>query len=433
MLPSRWIVVLGLGLAMVAGGCASGPGQATCTYCTSELMALASTAVEMDRGKIELDVSQVKTPEEVEALLDRPSRPSQYYGLTARQCQCLAAVHAPLANALDRESDLKAESAERCETAKARAAALKADLLAYKALDERNSAAADALKLFFRLAEAEAHRDLLHASRQEIDRAIEDLEELEGKGFTTDEDGGALRRRKIDVSDRRVQLDQSISKLNAGLRQMFGAPADDPTPIWPMVELAVTVDPVDVDSAVAEGMQCRADVGALQYALACADTVSAASLRQVLAQLYPALGSSSPPMASLCAMLGLGGQGNEKSTRKQQIVDMLAARQEVASAEIRQACEAVGTCFRRIALAKQTRDHWRSRLDDLEARRNADGVSSFDVGVARLELFQAEADLVSRVVDLRLAEVELKRAQGVLPIECGYGVPEGTCRCEPCK
>ena len=58
----------------------------------------------------------------------------------------------------------------------------------------------------------------------------------------------------------------------------------------------------------------------------------------------------------------------------------------------------------------------------LTQRRDADGVTAFDLSAAQLELLRAESDMLHRVIAWKIAEAKLKQAQGLLAAECGYGV-----------
>ena len=63
--------------------------------------------------------------------------------------------------------------------------------------------------------------------------------------------------------------------------------------------------------------------------------------------------------------------------------------------------------------------------------RAADGVTAFEVRKAKIELFSAESDLVSKAAAWRIAQVELKESQGLLAKECGYCLP--ACDGGPCR
>jgi hypothetical protein len=418
-------------LMLVLAGCA---GRRECCPSSGGPLAqqaqmIAGTAEKVDRGQISIarEVEKVPSPDAVDQALAREPEGLQYYALTEHQCQCLAVANAAMANAIDHESDLSGSKSGNCRTSKQRSAALQGDLLAYEAMSDRNKAAGDALELFYRLAEAEANRDLSDSSLAEIDRAIKDYEGMEGQGFRTDSDGAALRRQKTALLDRQAQLRLSIDQINGQLRSLLGCEADDRSPIWPQVDLTVTVAQVDIERAVSEGLESRPDLAALRELNGNVDSASLSGIRQSLTQIHPTLGTSPSRLPGLAQLLGTSKQQMETETRREQTSELLARQEKAASEEIRQAAQTVETRLRQIALAKQKRDNRQQHLERLKARRGADGVTAFDVSAAQMELYQAESDLVGQVVAWKIAEVKLRQAEGVLPMECGFSSPNKGC------
>lgn len=433
MLRLCWMTPLGLALSLLAGGCASTSCPTPPCQAVSHAPSLEETGTEVGRGQIGPDLRDVPTLEAVEAALGRAGAEAPtYYALTAHQCQCLAVAHVAMADAIDAESELSQRSAgDRNSTG--RAAALQSKLLSYRALEERNNAAAEALELFYRLAEAEASYELLGSSLAEIERAIEDCRDLEAKGMKLDADPGALSRKRIAMLDRQARLRASMAQLNAGLRQRLGSQAGARTRVWPLVDLEVTPAPVDVERVVAEGLACRTDVGSLRLMLDSVDDIGIRALRKVMGSIDGALGTARSRPTIFVTLLSSGGRPSyEREVRRRQIATILASREGASAAEIRTAAEEVETHLRQIALARQQRDSWQQRLEDLKARRAADGVTAFDVSAAQLELYQAKADLISQAVAWRIAEVKIRKAQNVLPLECGLSLPAGACKASCC-
>jgi len=67
----------------------------------------------------------------------------------------------------------------------------------------------------------------------------------------------------------------------------------------------------------------------------------------------------------------------------------------------------------------QFRDLCRQQAERLELKRGADGVTPFDVSKARLELLQAEGEVVRKVIAWKIAQVELLESQCLLGDDCG--------------
>ncbi len=129
--------------------------------------------------------------------------------------------------------------------------------------------------------------------------------------------------------------------------------------------------------------------------------------------------------------LGTSKQHVEAATRRGQIQGLLGRQEQAAAEEIRRAADTVEARLREIALAKRNRDSCQNRLERVQARRGADGVTALDVTRAQLDLYQAESELVGKVVAWKIAEVKLLEAQGALPIECGYPLPQGNYAATP--
>ncbi len=377
------------------------------------------------RGKIAPDTGAVPSPSQVEEILAPKSEPPGYYLVTAHQCQCLALANAALGNALDEESEMSAAGSGHGRTSKQRSAAMKSDLLAYQAVGERNHAAAQALELYYRLAEAEGNCDLLDQGLAEIGRAIDDFNKMQEKGLRTESDGAALREQKNTLLAKRSEANLAIEQLNGKLRAMLGCGADDQTRIWPQADLTAAVAKVDVESAVRRGLDARSDLNSLRLTLRSVGSTDLSAVRQSLAQLRPGLGTAASRFPALAQALGTSKQHVEEAGRKEQVSGLLARQEKAAEEEIRRAADAVEARLREIALSKQKRDDRSARLERLEARRGADGVTAFDVTAARLELIDAESELLGKVVAWKIAEVKLLEAEGALPIECGYPLPQG--------
>ena len=294
-------------------------------------------------------------------------------------------------------------------------------LLAYRAVNERNKAAAAALELFYLLAEAEASRDILDRSVAEMDRAMEHLDQLKQSGLKMPQDQTALRRQKLDLLDRRVQSQQAMRQMQGQVQQLCNFDADETTPVWPEADLTVSVASIDVPTAIAEGLANRADVGALRMLNGSLDADTLSAARSGMQPLGPGLGTS---MVNKRLFGGESGGDEELPTRQTQLAEAQADTERTASREISEAAYNVEAQLRGIAVAKQRQELWAQRVAAMEQKHEADGVTAFELSAARLELLRAEGDTVHRVIAWRIAQVKLKQAQGLLAAECGYHVPE---------
>ncbi len=400
-------------LAGCAQRCACVDGGAKSTPVTPQ-----PTELRIARTSLVPDLAALSSYQAVDRALNQPAAVSQYRVLRAEEVQCMAAASAPLAKLYDGESQAVANSTRRRDQ---RSAPAKSKLLAYRAVDERNKAAGSALQLFYSLAEAEANRDVLAQTVAESDRASADYDQLKHSGLKTPLDATAFRRQKLDCLDQLVQLRSAVYQAQGQLQQLCDLQADETMPIWPEADLTVSVAPIDVEAAIGLGLANRADVGALRMLSGSLDADSLPAARDALQPLGSGLGTS---MISKRLFGGEGRDADEAQTRQAQLADALSTTERTASREIAAAAENVEAQLRGIAVARQRQQLWAERVANLAEKREADGVTAFDLSAARLELLHAESDTIHRVIAWKIAQVKLKQTQGLLAAECGYCVPQ---------
>jgi outer membrane protein TolC len=362
-------------------------------------------------------------PSYVQAIEAIPSRLTneQFRAIMASEAQCRAAEYAPVAYLLLSENDATAANA-MCDPDSECSEPLKRDLQEMRAVDERNKAAANALRAFYRLAEAEAGLDGIDRSLPLLDRAIADARKIREQGITLTFDDSALERQRFETLDKREDVQLAILQLNERLAQLLGVDRPEEVRFWPQVEWSITTEPLQMGTLVAQGMDQRADLAMLRRAQdgLNASTVSAA--RQLLAMTDVAMGQASPISVFLFHDNHCECAACEELVRRRQLEQLTRHQEETAASEIRQAVHGVETRARQAALAGDTLKSWRKRLDDARTLRRNDRATQFDVYTAELSVINAETELLRQIVELRIAEVELKAAQGLLAVECGYSV-----------
>jgi hypothetical protein len=359
----------------------------------------------------------------VEKALPGETNPTQFRVLEAAQCQCLAAAHAPLASLLHAESQLALRRAANQGAKDGMAQSVLADLLELRALEDRNEKAALADELFYRLVEADYARALSQCSLQELDRALDNLEQLKSKGLLPIADDGRLRRQKLDLLDRRAALQSSIRRLDGQLCILLGIQVNLSAPLSPTADLGVVIAAIDPAAAISQGLAGRADLRAiatLENNLNM-DTVSA--VRSGLQRVDALLGGNPASGSILARLCARGEDSGEFQTRREQLRQLYDQQSRSAEEEIGAAVFDVETSLRQIGLAKDKLDSWKEELRRLQSKRQTDGVTEFDVSAAQLELFQAENALVHQIIQWKIVGTKLKKAQGMLAAECGYRLP----------
>jgi len=345
---------------------------------------------------------------------DGLSESGSYRVLKPHDAQCAAAAHCPVANALWYESEIVASQSLKHHPALQRSAEVCGEAMAYRAADQRNRAAAQALELFYLLAEAEANRDFVTRSKTQIDAMLEEVRELESRGIRVERGAAEFQRQQLELLDRQSELQLSLAQANSRLRQLMGLSFDEPTPIWPEIDWKVGVEPIDVHAAVSDGLYRRADLNLLRMLI---QSLDADSLDGVRLSLSTMTGMPGVPRA---ANYLLCGSGDELGSRRCQLNDLLTRQELAAAEEIRQAAFAIEIRLQQVAVAKRMVDHFRDQLQMQRLLRERPGstLTALDIAAADLKLLDTQRQLVHQVMALRIAQVKLKEAQGLLVFEC---------------
>ena len=335
-----------------------------------------------------------------------------YRVLKAADVQCVAVVNCAVANTLDAESRLACSSKGTPKSSME----VQSQALLWRAADERNRAASNALELFYLLSEAECNRDLIGRSNIRISALLDEIRNLQSQGIRVEKGPPELYRQQFDLLDREAQLQLALRQLNGRLRSLMGLTPEDTSRIWPDADLKVIVEPIDPAAAVAQGLPHRPDLCVLRTLIQSPDDSSLEAARWVLGSV-----TGTPPVsvAGGC-VLGRSSSSGESGTRSSQLSDLLANRERAAVEEIRTAVSTVEVRFRQIAVAKCRAERSREELDFMRLRRERPNatVTSLDVGGAELQWLDAQRELVHEVVALRIAQAKLKEAQGLLVAEC---------------
>ncbi|MEQ8786889.1 MAG: TolC family protein [Pirellulaceae bacterium] len=379
----------------------------------------AETLPEAETTSIDVDVSRVPPSADLETTDPPPPSENTHLALTAAECQCMAAANAPLANLSALDMPLASLSRSN-NKASIRASSAKSDLLALRALEERNRAAGEALEMYYQLFEAEAGKDAVDRSLAQLGEVLRSVESLRAKGLKVDVDLDELRTRRIELLDKQAEARLAVERLNSGLRAMLGVSSGERRKFWPTEPLTVSADRIDIDAAVAEGLATRADLALLRLLTT---TLSAETLPMVQSALQQAglagQGATRRLWAPLARLLGSTRQSIELGTRSQQLQQMAVDGERAAAEEIRSAAQTVDIRLEQVALAKETLDSQRRRLDTLLKKRDLGSATPIEVLMQRMTIIEAENDLVRRVVAWEIAMVKLKQSQGMLVVECG--------------
>lgn len=379
----------------------------------------------VERGQIRSAADAEQLRFAVEAT---PWMPPQYHALTACECQCLAVTQSSIGNQLDAERQSIEQGWCPKEWQQAR---LLDDVLATAAAEARNKSAAAALTLFYSLAEAEAKHDLLSRSLTEIEGLLLKIEQLRAQGLQVTVDEGELRQRHLDVQTARSEVDVVLLRLNHELRGLLGF---ESTPLhvrfWPAAELKVVAYPLNPELEVQRGLSNRPELGLLRRARGAITPATLQVIHTMLGRVDSLLGSASNLSTGPVRQLAdsLLGSPREVAQRRTQMSNQLQQRESDLAGEIRTTVSTLVERERQILLAQEKVASLAGSIERFEAERTIGERTFADVALARLRWYDAQGELVGRIVAFKSTQVRLEELQGLLVAECGkYLHCDGSC------
>ncbi len=361
-------------------------------------------------------------------LIPLPSPMETFQLLSPGSCQCMAATNAPIANMVELERHW-AQVVIECDTKAVRENyCLDRDLLSLHANEVRNESAAAALNAFYQLAGLEAKQHYLRLATEESGRTLERVDNLREKDIKLPEgvDYGGVETQVHDLRDRQFQLEYSRIQLNGQLQKLIDCPLDEFKFYWPEISWEADLEAVDVETEVAYGLSNRPDIRGLQLLMCKMKRVTLPVARAVLSYADGVIGSVEPRDGIRHIIRCFRCNATEVPVRCRQLAIFYTDTETKATAEIKSAAYNIALQQQRVANSQSTVDKLRSREQELTDKRNVENVAVFEIAKARGDLYRAEIDLIEHVVALKMARVELKRAQGVLAMECGF-IPQLCC------
>ncbi|MCH7752495.1 MAG: hypothetical protein IH898_10120 [Planctomycetes bacterium] len=365
-------------------------------------------------------------------LIPLPAPKETYQLLSADTCQCSAATNAPVANMVELERHW-ARVVIECDTNAVRENyCLDRDLMALHAAGIRNDSASAALKAFYQLAGLEAQKHFLQLATDETGRTLDRIVNLRERAITIPDgiDYGTVESRLHELKDQQLQLAFLRIQVNGQLQKLIGCPLDETTFYWPQFEWQVDLTPVDVEGALALGLATRADLRGLELMICKIDKVTLPVARAVLAYADGTLGSVEPRDGLIHVARCFHCNKSELPIRCRQLAMLYADKENLAIAEIKSAAYKIVLQQQRAANTQQTVEKLRGRVEELTKTRGVEDVAIFEISKARGDLYQVESKLIEQVVALEVAKVDLRKAQGMLALECGFD-PKSCC--EGCR
>ena len=417
----RWLAIALIVLAGLQSGCRC--PSCNCVPVTPVAPCAYEATIPAPRSPDDLASLIPASPD---AVCDFPCRLPEatecYEALDHSTCQCNAATNSVTASAVDLERHWANVLISCDEGPVEEALCLTRGLLALQSSDLRNSSAASALTALYLLAGAEAELDYADRGIAELKATITRLDELKEGGLEVPDglDRGALASRHAELCDNRLQLCYARLQLNGQLKRLLGCPIDARRFFWPQIDWTPNLVKPDVEGAVIEGLAHRADLRSLHLVRCKLSRATLPVARQVLQVADGTLGTVSPAPGIVHHLRCGDCKEHEIPVRCRQLTMLTADTERLAIAAIKSAAYKVVVQQDRVRLAKQAVDSRRGELLELEKRREAEEITIFEISAARGRVIEAEASLVEKVIELKVAEIGLRESQGTLALECGY-------------
>jgi hypothetical protein len=348
--------------------------------------------------------------------------PTGYRRLTARMCQELAVQNSGIANALQQVALEQSGGKKKhggSGTGESRSLAL-----LFAAEEMRNRAAGEALEMYYKLAAAEAGAQVGRGAEGDLNKLLKTARAAVAAGQKEPPGTAQVEEQLAEVSADVIRAEGGARELNHGLRALLGVPQDSRDQFWPDPP-EVGRAPENVDEAVRTGLAYRPDLQLLRVLLGSGGQGDTETQREAVGSVSPLLAGpqSLIPSAGIllrtaAACMGLELPGPEQAQHlRELLVELLAARERQAEAEIRAAFERVGTLAAQAKTHADQADRARARLSDLEKAEEAGRGDTAALAVARAAYRKATGNVVTAATSYQAAVAKLRQAQGILARE----------------
>lgn len=339
----------------------------------------------------------------------------------------MAAMNSSVANVIQLEGVLACENS-KSHWSFQEAEVLRSQLMAHRAIDLRNQTAGIALRAFYNLALAEASLEPLESALTELESAVVDIEKLEESGFPSPVDSRDLRQRRLELLSQQAEVEATIVKLG---EQVAVALALNPccrTSISPTIDWTIDPQPIDACVAVEQGLAGRADLAQMRMVMQSLSSDTLPAAQAALQAVEGGLGQLDKRLRLLQMIMPGPSAEVEVPIRRSQVNRVLSDQQRLIAAQIRSAISEMDSRSRRTAIARRTLELRLEQLTDIRAKINAEQANAFEEVEAKLNVYKAQGELVAEIIGWKIANVNLREAQGLLATECGY-CAETSCNC----
>ncbi len=353
-----------------------------------------------------------------------------FLGLTREQCWSLAVQVAASAALLEQENtipDCQPANRKGLDPCRESVQAFVKQVRTLAAMSDRNKAAAEALERFYQLADVEGRVEQLHLGMEVLDNY---------RALVKRTDPGAIPAEfRVKLDDLNTQRARSVEllfkaesgeyQLNLDLKRRLGLPGGTADRFWPSADFSIKDEPLDIEALVKVGLERHPDLQILRLAFLELSPATLPSVKEILRGAAPILAMgpiaamvtrphpitsavshwlSPPPCPDPCLV-------QEVAIRKQQLFDLIAAKERGTADEIRSRANTLKAQTNLVGLAHWKLDEANKKYDDWKKEKQFGQFAEYSL---LLQLHVARAELIDQVMGWHAARVKLLEAQGLL-------------------
>ncbi len=340
--------------------------------------------------------------------------------LELEQCCCIAAINAPLADAIDRE-----RKASCCTNGYN---GCLDRFLAGQALQQRNKAAGAAGELFLRLVEIHLQQELIHKSFARLNELREASRFAADQGLATDNAEEELDANRISLGRKLLHAKKSQLEITTKLSALLQIEPGCLKIVEPVFDLFPVYEEVDVQDEIQLAFTTRPDLKS--FSKSCCGVDPECFL--VLTQLDPRLGVGLASQIKKCLLLQQLKLKNApaQGIRKQQMQELKSARQELIRVAVTDAAIAMETGYRELVLENADLQRLQQREAALSAASELDPQGTFVQSIQNWVLQQSvRSRRISSAIEYEIAKIELLEATGQWIDICGLRPSDSSCDC----
>ena len=381
-------------------------------------------------------------------LIPLPTPTETYQLLEASICQCNAVTNADVANMIELERHWGRVVMECDSDNVAENIRLDRDLLALRSVDLRNDSAAQALTAFYQLAGLEAQKHYLQLGLLESEKTLKRIDKLKAEGLSIPKEieESEIASKVKQLQDQSLQLDFSRIQLNGQIQTLIGCPLSEYCFYWPQLDWQPDLTPLDIEAELAEGLANRIDLRGLGLVLCKMTKTTLPIARGVLKFSDSTVGSIEPREGWIHVARCFRCNEHEVPVRCRQLALFYSHSERGATAEIKGAAYNIRLLQQQVVVAQEKVHMLQERLEEINKTRDLKDIGVFQISSVRGSLYEAQSELIERVVALKIGRVKLYQAQDMLPMQCGFnprlcceGCCDGDCchcqkrKCGKCK